>query len=68
MGFLFVGQLNRENILQARKQLGIGHRKNDFDAMTQVAPHEVGGRLSLHFDVLIHAKQVRRVVALLDLR
>jgi hypothetical protein len=42
MRFPFVGQLSVKNVLQATHQLGIADRKKDFDAMTQVAPHEVG--------------------------
>jgi hypothetical protein len=42
MRFPFVGQLRVKNVLQASNQLGIADRKEDFDAMTQVAPHEVG--------------------------
>src|SRR4029077_5930792 len=41
MGFLIIGQLNIENVFQATKQLGIANWKNDLDAMTQVASHEV---------------------------
>ena len=42
MRFPFVGQLSVKNVLQAPNQFGIADRKEDFDAMTQVAPHEVG--------------------------
>ncbi len=42
MRFPFVGQLNVKNVLQATNQLWIADRKEDFDAMTQVASHEVG--------------------------
>jgi hypothetical protein len=40
--FPFVGQLNVKNALQATNQPGIDDRKEDFDAITQVASHEVG--------------------------
>ena len=42
MRFLFVGQLNVKNVLQATNQLGIADRKEDFDTVTQIASHEVG--------------------------
>src|SRR5438477_271905 len=42
MSFLFVGQLDVKNVLQATNQLGAVDRKEDFDSMTQVPSHEVG--------------------------
>ena len=42
MRFPFICQLNVKNVLQATNQLGIAYRKEDFDAVTQVASHEVG--------------------------
>jgi hypothetical protein len=38
----FIGQLDAKNTLQAVNQFGIAHRKNNFDAMAQVASHHVG--------------------------